>query len=175
MQLALGNGEWQVRNWRLSDEAALVKYANNRRISINLRDTFPYPYTADDARYWINFSRAQDPQLNFAIASETEAIGGIGLWLFDDVFRRSAEIGYWVAEPFWGRGIATLAVGAVTDYAFASFDLVRVFAEVFEWNPASARVLEKAGYTYEGRFRRSVTKDGKTMDRLVYAIIKDDG
>ena len=90
------------------------------------------------------------------------------------MFRHSVEIGYWVAEPFWGKGIATRALRAVTEYAFTSFDLVRIFAAVFEWNPGSARVLEKAGYTYEGRSVKSVTKDGQTIDQLVYAIIRDD-
>lgn len=127
----------------------------------------------DDARYWINFAQTQDPEVNFAISSDMEAIGGIGLRLQEDVFRRSVEIGYWVAEPFWGKGIATRALCAVTEYAFTSFDLVRVFAEVFEWNPASARVLEKAGYAFDGRFSKSVTKDGKTIDQLVYALIRE--
>ena len=170
MQLDIG--EWQIRSWRPGDESALVKYANNRKIWLNLRDAFPHPYTEDNARAWIRFATAQDPEMNFAIASYEEAIGGIGLHLQQDVHRRSAGIGYWLGEPYWGKGIATWAVQALTEYAFANFDLVRIFGEVFEWNPASARVLEKAGYACEGRFRKSVTKDGKTIDQLVYAIIR---
>ena len=89
------------------------------------------------------------------------------------VNRRSAEIGYWLGEPFWGQGIATKAVGALTDYAYAHLDLIRLYATVFEWNPASARVLEKAGYAHEGRLRKSVTKDGKIIDQLLYAIVRE--
>jgi RimJ/RimL family protein N-acetyltransferase len=96
MQLDIG--EWQIRNWRPGDETALVRYANNRKIWLNLRDAFPHPYTADDARAWIKFAMEQNPAVNFAIASYEEAIGGVGLKLQEDVFRRSAEIGYWLGE-----------------------------------------------------------------------------
>ncbi len=89
------------------------------------------------------------------------------------VNRHSAEIGYWLGEPFWGQGIATKAVRALTEYAFAHLDLVRIYGTVFEWNPASARVLEKAGYTHEGRLRKSITKDGKIIDQLLYAIVRE--
>jgi [ribosomal protein S5]-alanine N-acetyltransferase len=171
MQLDIGG--WQIRSWRAGDEAALVKYANNRKIWLNLRDAFPYPYTRNDARAWIRFAAAENPEMNFVIASDEEAIGGIGFQLQKDVHRRSAVIGYWLGEPHWGKGIATRAVQALTEYLFANFDLARISAEVFEWNPASARVLEKAGYTCEGRFRKSVTKDGRTIDQLVYAIIRE--
>jgi RimJ/RimL family protein N-acetyltransferase len=101
-----------------------------------------------------------------------EAVGGIGLEPQADVARRSAEIGYWLGEAYWGRGIATEAVRAVTDYGFAHGDLVRIYATVFEWNRASMRVLEKAGYQLEGRRRQAVTKDGQTIDDLLYAIIR---
>lgn len=173
MRLDIGESGWQLRSWQPDDEAALVKHANNRKVWLNLRDAFPHPYTEADARAWIQLAMAQVPELNFAIASGKEAIGGIGLQPQSDVHRRTAEIGYWLAEPYWGQGIATKAVQSLTEYAFVSFDLVRIFGGVFEWNPASARVLEKAGYSYEGRFRKSVTKDGKTIDQLVYAIIKE--
>ena len=111
--------------------------------------------------------------MSYAIASNEEAIGGIGLRLQTDVHRRSAELGYWLGEPFWGQGIATKAVGALTEYAFAHLDLIRLYATVFEWNPASARVLEKAGYIYEGGRRKSATKDGKTIDQLLDAIVRE--
>jgi len=171
--MRLDIGEWQIRSWQPGDEAALVRHANNRKIWLNLRDAFPHPYTEDDARAWVRFAMAQNPEVNFAIASYEEVIGGIGLHPQSDVHRRSAGIGYWLGEPYWGKGIATRAVQALTEYAFANFDLARIFGEVFEWNPASARVLEKAGYTYEGCLRKSVTKDGKTIDQLVYAVIKE--
>ena len=162
-----------VRSWKWSDVEAIVRHANNRNVWINLRDRFPYPYTASDARRWLESVVGFQPEPNFAIAVGDEAVGGIGFSIQYDVARRSAEIGYWLGEEVWGRGIATDALLAVTDYAFANFDLCRLYANVFAWNPASARVLEKAGYSFEGRLKRSVTKDGQTIDQLMYAIIRD--
>lgn len=162
-----------VRNWEWRDRDAIVRYANNRKVSINLRDRFPYPYTARDARNWLDMVVDQKAETNFAIDVGEEAVGGIGFTPQYDVGRRSAEIGYWLGEPFWGRGIATEALVAVTDYAFANFDLCRLYAHVFDWNGASARVLEKAGYVFEGRLLKSVTKDGQTIDQLMYAMIRE--
>lgn len=161
-----------LRPWKPGDEESLVRHANSRIIWRNLRDAFPHPYTLADAKRWIKIANPAPPITNFAIIVEGDAVGAIGLALKDDVFRRSAEIGYWLAEAYWGRGIATEAVRAVTDYAFATFDLCRVFAGVFEWNPASMRVLEKAGYEFECRMKKSVTKDGETIDELIYAVIR---
>ena len=100
-------------------------------------------------------------------------VGSIGLTLQEDVHRRSAEIGYWLGEPFWGRGIMSEAVPAFTAYAFATFDVCRLYATVFEWNPASARILEKAGYVLEGRLRKSVTKDGRIIDQFLFACVRE--
>ena len=161
-----------IRNWRPGDEASLVRHANNRKIWINLRDRFPHPYTPADAEQWIRHASTVSPATSFAIVVEGAAVGGIGLLLKDDIFRRSAEIGYWLGEEYWGRGIVTEAVRAVTEYAFTNFDLCRIYAGVFEWNPASMRVLEKAGYEFEGRVKKSVTKDGRTIDEYIYAIIR---
>ena len=166
-------GGWWIRSWRPTDVNALVKYADNRKIWLNLKDRFPHPYRVEDAQDWLERGSAQQSVLNYAIASNEEAIGGIGFILQQDVHRRSAEIGYWLGEPLWGQGIATKAVRALTEYAFANLDLIRIYATVFEWNPASARVLEKAGYTCEGRLRKSVTKDGKTIDQLLYTIVRE--
>lgn len=165
-------GPCQIRNYRAGDEEALARNADNRNVSRNMRDAFPYPYRLSDAREWIEFATTQSPQTNFAIAADGEVIGGIGLVLQSDVNRRSAEIGYWLGEPHWGQGIATAALRAMTDWAFAEFDLVRIYAEVFEWNPASGRVLEKAGYQLEGRLRRSIVKDDQIIDALLYATIR---
>jgi len=161
-----------LRAWREGDDASLVRHADNRNVWRNLRDRFPSPYTAADAKEWIRAAGAESPVANFAIVVSGEAIGGIGLRLGTDIFRRSAEIGYWLGEPFWGRGIATEAVRAVSQYAFESFDLCRLEAGVFEWNPASMRVLEKAGYSREGRTRLSVTKDGRTGDHVLYGLVR---
>lgn len=161
-----------IRSWRPRDDRSLVVHANNRNIWRNLRDEFPYPYTQADAEAWIKNATAAIPETAFAVAVEGAAVGGVGLRLGQDIYRRSAEIGYWLGEAYWGRGIATEAVRAMTDYAFLRFDLARVWAGVFEWNLASMRVLEKAGYEREGRLRQSVTKDGQTVDELLYAIVR---
>ncbi len=165
-------GVCRIRSWRSEDVPALVRYANNRKIWLNLRDRFPHPYTAADAERWIRFAVQAEPETHFAIAVGEDAVGGIGLDLKRDVYRRSAEIGYWLGEPFWGRGITTAAVRAITEYAFVQFDVCRVYASIFEWNPASMRVLEKAGYVCEGRLRKSVTKDSHTIDELIYAVVR---
>lgn len=170
MQLSLGACE--IRDLSPRDEPALVKYANERRISIQLRDIFPFPYTAADAQAFLERACAEQPRQAFAIANSHELIGGIGLHRQDDVYRRSAEIGYWLALPFWGQGIATRAVRALSDWAFANLDLVRLYAGVFETNPASARVLEKAGFTLEARHRQQITKDGRSFDELLYAKLR---
>jgi RimJ/RimL family protein N-acetyltransferase len=162
-----------VRSWQWRDRDAIVRYANNRKVSINLRDRFPYPYTARDARNWLDVVVDQKPRTDFAIDVAGEAVGGIGFTPQHDVERRSAEIGYWLGEPFWGRGIATEALIVVSEYAFSIFDLWRVFAHEFDWNGASGRVLEKGGYEFEGRLRKSVTKNGRTIDQLMYAIIRE--
>lgn len=162
-----------VRSWEWRDREPLTRHANNRNVWINLRDRFPYPYKASDARFWVESAMNRKPETNFAIEVDGEAAGGIGFDQQSDVGRRSAEIGYWLSEEFWGRGIATEALIAVTEYAFSHYDVCRLYAHVFAWNPASARVLEKAGYEYEGRLRKSVTKDGQTIDQLMYAIIRE--
>ena len=162
-----------VRSWYWRDRDAIVRHANNRNVWINLRDRFPHPYTSNDARHWLETVVDLKPETNFAIAVADEAVGGIGFTVQHDVARRSAEIGYWLGEAFWGRGITSEALIAVTDYAFSNYDVCRLYAHVFSWNGASARVLEKAGYVFEGRMRKAVTKDGQTIDQLMYAMIRE--
>jgi RimJ/RimL family protein N-acetyltransferase len=172
MELDLGDG-YRIRPWRRGDEPSLVLYANNPRVAGNLRDAFPHPYTPADARSWIDRAARQEPATSFAVAAGDSAIGGIGLILGADIFRRSAELGYWLGEPFWGRGITTRAVAAFSAWAFARFDLARIEAGVFESNPASARVLEKAGFSCEARLRKAATKSGRTLDLLLYAQVRE--
>lgn len=140
----------------------------------NLRDSFPHPYTMEDATSWVRHASAQDPESSFAIDVDGHAIGGIGLMLHTDVERCSAEIGYWIGESFWGRGIASAAIRAVTSYAFNVLSLERVFAVPFAPNLASIRALEKAGFVREGVMRRSVIKDGRILDQVLYAAIRTD-
>jgi len=160
-----------LRSWRTSDVASLVTHANNPRIASHLRDGFPHPYTSRDGRNFIRHMRAEQPETAFAITVSGRAVGGIGFMLRPDVERVSAEIGYWLGEAFWGRGIATEALTALTRYAIATHRLTRVFAVPFASNAASCRVLEKAGYTLEARLRRSAIKDGAIIDQLQYAFI----
>jgi [ribosomal protein S5]-alanine N-acetyltransferase len=167
-------GHSLIREWRRGDEEALARHANNPNVSRNMRDRFPHPYSRADAAWWIARAGAQSPQTDFAIVVEGEAAGGIGFILQEDVSRRSVEIGYWLGEAFWGRGIATDAVRAMTDHIFANFDVCRIYATVFESNPASSRVLDKAGFILEGRLRKAVTKSGETIDALMYAMLKED-
>ena len=166
-------GEWQLRSFQPEDAPALAKYGNNRTIWRNLWDRHPYPYCIEDAEEWIQFAIGQEPETIFAIASTSEAIGCIGMLPQDDVARISAEVGYWLGEPFWNRGVATGALQALTEYSFSELGLIRLYATVMEWNPASARVLEKAGYQYEGLLRKSVIKDGEILDQWLYAIVRD--
>jgi len=162
-----------LRPWRMSDEDALARHANNRNIWRNLRDAFPHPYGNLDAVQWLAKHIGVEPVRSFAIDYQRELCGSIGVFPLDDVHRRSAEIGYFVAEPFWGRGIATEAVRGITAYAFDTIpELVRIQAGVFEWNPASMRVLEKAGYEREALLRQNIWKDGTLMDSVQYAKLR---
>jgi RimJ/RimL family protein N-acetyltransferase len=173
MELRLSTGV--VRPLRPDDAQSLARYANDRRIWRNLRDRFPHPYTIDHADAFIAWVTGMTPQTLFAIAVDDEAVGGIGYTLHDDVERASAEMGYWLGVAFWGRGIMTAALGALTQYAFDQHaDLHRIYAVPFAWSTASIRVLEKAGYSLEGRMRRSAVKDGQVTDQLLYAILREE-
>jgi len=158
-----------IRPFREEDANSLAQYANNRRVWRNLRDTFPHPYSLSDARQFIERTKRQDRETVFAIEVDAKAVGSIGVRLKDDVECVSGELGYWLGEPFWGRGVMTDAVRAFSEFALPEFGLQRLEAWVFQWNPGSARVLEKAGYRLEGTLRRSAIKDGQVIDRLLYA------
>ena len=160
-----------LRPLRPGDEESLAKNANNRKIWINLRDRFPSPYSVDDAISWIEVA-VKEPDRIQAIEVDGKAVGCIGVDLHKDIERVSGEIGYWIGEPYWGRGITTEAVRAVCTPYFNSFDLSRIYAGVLAWNPASVRVLEKAGFQKEGILKNAVIKDGKVMDSLLYAKYK---
>jgi ribosomal-protein-alanine N-acetyltransferase len=166
-------GEYMIRDWKKDDAPSIAQYANNRNIAVWLRDRFPYPYTVYDAEGFLSAVARQDPRVSFAVAVQHEAIGGIGLDMGTDVHRFTAELGYWLGEPFWGRGIMSNAVTEFTAWAFEQLELYRIYANVFASNAASARVLEKAGFECEGRLRASVFKNGRILDQLVYAKIKD--
>ena len=161
-----------IRPWKESDVDNLVKYADNINIWNNLRNYFPHPYTIEHAQSWVASSEAAIPMINFAIEFEGEAIGGIGLIFNTDVYVLSAEIGYWIGEPFWGKSIATEAIKQMTEYSFYYFDIVRIYAEVFESNKASMRALEKNGYYLEGVRRKSVFKNNTLMDDYIWVKLR---
>lgn len=158
-----------LRPWRSGDEISLERHANNRKVWINVRDHFPHPYTRGDAIRWVQHASMNLTETVFAIVVDGAAVGSIGLVAKDDVYRKSMEIGYWLAEEYWNRGIVTEAVGAVSEYAFQQFGIVRLFADIFEWNTASTRVLEKNGFVFEARLKKAVIKDGIIADVLMYA------
>jgi RimJ/RimL family protein N-acetyltransferase len=163
-----------VRPWRSSDAESLVHHANNIEVARHLRDRFPHPYTRSDALAFLKHAvpgSASDRPTNFAIDVDGEAVGGIGFILGSDVERFSAEIGYWLGQHYWGRGIVTEALTVVTAHAFGDFNLLRLFALAFADNAASVRVLEKAAYVCEGLLRSSSVKYGQPHDQYVYAKI----
>lgn len=171
MELDLGS--CAVRSFRDEDAAELARHANNRKVWLQLRDRFPHPYTIENAREFIAFARGADPETAFAVTVDDLPVGSIGVVLGEDVERCSAEVGYWLGEPYWGRGIATRALVGFTRYAFATYELERLFAVPLAANTASCRVLEKAGYRLESRMRRSAVKDGVVQDQLLYAIVRE--
>lgn len=164
-------GEYIIRDWQMEDASSIAKYANNKKIWMNLRDSFPHPYSLQDAECFISRVIERDPITIFAIATQTEAIGSIGLTIGSDVHRFTAELGYWLAEPFWGKGIMTQAVKSLISYGIHDLRLHRIFAEPYTTNPASARVLEKAGFTCEGILRSNVFKDCKMLDQFLYSYV----
>jgi RimJ/RimL family protein N-acetyltransferase len=173
--MPLGPGGWCLREFAEADVEALARHANNKKIWLQLRDRFPHPYRVKDAVAWVRACQTQVPPQTLAIADEEHLAGAIGFELQSDVHRRCAEIGYWVAEPFWGRGLATRALRVMTEHAFRHFDVLRLTAYVFEGNDASLRVLEKAGYTREGRLYQAVCKEGRILDLFVYGRLRDGG
>jgi len=163
-----------LRPFSRGDAAALVRHANDHEVWRSLRDRFPHPYTPRDAEEWLKLVRNDVPPLNFAIEERGEAVGGIGLIPGTDVDRVSAEVGYWLGRGVWGRGLATRAVMSLTAWAFTIFELERLFATPFSFNPASSRVLEKAGWRREGVLRNAVVKEGRVADLLVYGITREE-
>jgi RimJ/RimL family protein N-acetyltransferase len=160
-----------LRAWRPSDAPSLAKHANNRNVASQLRDRFPYPYTLADARQFIQSVAGARPTLLFAMVVDGEAVGGIGFFPGADVERFSAEIGYWLAEPYWGRGITVEAIRLMSAYAFSTCNMLRLFALPFADNTRSTRVLEKAGYAREALLRSSSVKYGEIRDQALYALI----
>lgn len=161
-----------------AEEETLSAVANNPRVTTYMTNAFPSPYTIPEAKKWIEFTRSQSPVRDFAIcdAESNSVIGTIGLKPKTDIHHRTMEIGYWVGETHWGRGVATEAVKLFSAWAFANFaHLIRLEAEVIEGNDGSKKVLERAGYVFEGRRRLAVEKNGVLLDTYNYSLLREEG
>jgi RimJ/RimL family protein N-acetyltransferase len=161
-----------LRNWQEKDIKSLAKNANNKKVWDNLRDDFPNPYTELAAKQWIEIANQNNPLTNFAIVYKEKAIGGIGIILQTDVYRKNAEIGYWLGEKYWYKGFVTKALKAMVEYTFTNFEVDRIFAQVFESNAASRRVLEKAGFSFEACLKKSIIKNNQVQDCLIFSVLK---
>jgi [ribosomal protein S5]-alanine N-acetyltransferase len=161
-----------LREWKPSDLESLVENANNYHIAINMRDLFPYPYTLEDGEKWIETTSDEEKNCFMAITLDDMAVGGIGLNLGEDIERISAEVGYWLGEKYWGRGITSSALKGILEYGFNDLGLERMYAKPLEHNIASRKVLEKNGFKMEGIMEKSVIKEGKIFNQALYAVTK---
>jgi [ribosomal protein S5]-alanine N-acetyltransferase len=164
-----------LRHFRNGDQESLIENANSIKIFNNVKDTFPHPYTYADASWWIEFCKETDkPATTFAIDMNGQVIGAVGIIIGFDIQRVTAEIGYWLGEKYWGKGIAVEALKQMTDYVFQNFpEIVRLWAAVFEYNKPSMRVLEKAGYEFEGIRKKAAIKNGVVIDEYVYVKFRE--
>ena len=165
----------QIRPWRLTDASDLAAIVNNRNIQNNLRDGLPYPYTETDAKEFITVMLNADTNTTFAFAivADDKVVGSIGVFRQGNIHFRTAEMGYYLGECFWGKGLASSAVKQVCRYIFDHTDIIRIFAEPFATNAASCRVLEKNGFKLEGSLRSNAVKNGRVLDMKLYALVKE--
>lgn len=164
-----------LRPWNNSDANSLVKYANNKAIADNLRDGFPYPYSHKDALRFLEMAVSIDPHtLLLAIDLRGEAIGSVGGFMKQDVYRKNMEVGYWLAQPYWGKGIITEVVRKFTAHLWLTYDINRIYAEPFANNTASRKALEKAGFRCEAMFKQNVIKNGIFLDSCIYSMLRED-
>lgn len=165
-----------IRSWKIEDAPELAAALNNKNIHDNLRDGLPFPYTESDAEYYISEMLNSDPDNTFAFAVTVngKVVGSIGAFRGVNIHYRTAELGYYIAQTYWGRGIATKAVGQICRYVFENSDVIRIYAEPFSWNKASCRVLEKNGFELEGTLHSNAVKNGKITDMKMYALVKNN-
>ena len=164
------NQPYILRQWQSGDEKSLSENANNYKIWRNLKDIFPHPYTLTDAYEWVKM--ASNTTTNFDIEVKGKAVGGIGILLKDDIYKKNVEIGYWLGKEYWGQGIISSAITEIVDYTFRNFDVFRIYAGVFEYNLASMRVLEKAGFHKETIQKKSLLKEGELFDEHIFVRFK---
>ncbi len=167
--------ECLIRSWKMEDVADLATALNNKKVQDNLRDGLPYPYTENDAKDFITSMLQADKHTTyaFAITVGDKMIGSIGVFRKDNIHARTAEMGYYIAESFWGKGIGTSAVKQTCTYIFKHTDIIRIFAEPFAYNTASCRILEKGGFTFEGTLKKNAIKNGQVIDMKMYSNIKE--
>jgi ribosomal-protein-alanine N-acetyltransferase len=161
-----------LRRWHANDLDTLVSIANNQNIAQYMADVFPHPYTHDKGKAFIEFATTSVTANIFAITIHDKPIGSIGLHLQADILRKNAEIGYWLAEEHWGKGIAVNAIRQITEMGFKDMDIVRIFARIYGTNMPSQKVIEKSGFKLEGRFEKTIFKNNEFLDELIYAIRK---
>jgi len=171
--MEISGSHFLLRRLQHKDKEQLATIANNRKIWENLREKFPHPYSLDDAEFFINLVSDEDPHVTFAIEYDNKFAGIIGILPMDDVYKRTAEIGYWLGEPYWGKGIISEACQLVTDYSFNTLNFVRLHTGVFEHNIGSMKVLERCGYEKEAVFKNNIWKDGKLMDEHRYFLLNE--
>lgn len=168
------NNHFTLRPWVETDLDSLVKHADNFNVARYLTDAFPYPYTRESGIAYLQLIANDTPTKVFAIDINGEAVGSIGIFPQADIHAKSAEIGYWLSESCWGRGIMPAAVRQIADYGFRTFDIVRIYARPFSINKGSQRVLEKAGFTHEATLKKALVKLGEVMDEHIYALWKEN-
>ena len=166
----------KIRKWKLSDAEDLAAALSNTKIQNNLRDGLPYPYTEKDGTEYITdmLSADEDQTFAFAVTADSKVVGSIGVFRQENIHRQTVELGYYIAEEYWGKGIMTEAVKQICAYVFDKSDMIRIFAEPFAYNAASCRVLEKAGFQYEGTLRNNAVKNGKVIDMRMYSLLKTE-
>lgn len=166
----------KIRKWKLSDAEDLAAALSNTKIQNNLRDGLPYPYTEKDGTEYITdmLSADEDQTFAFAVTADSKVVGRIGVFRQENIHRQTGELGYYIAEEYWGKGIMTEAVKQICAYVFDKSDMIRIYAEPFAYNAASCRVLEKAGFQYEGTLRNNAVKNGKVIDMRMYSLLKTE-
>ena len=165
--------EVRLRPWRDDDLEELVRHINNFNVVRFLSDVVPHPYSREDGERYLAMVKSETPQRTFAIEADGRPVGSIGLIPGEEIYRKNAEIGYWLAEPYWGKGITPRAVKQIVEYGFRTFDIDRIYARVFAPNAASQRVLQKAGFRLEAFLRGTLYKRGEFADEMIYAVRRD--
>jgi len=162
--------EYRLRNWEITDLESIIKHVNNFNVIRYQKDAFPHPYTIEDGIRWIEPVLNDNPVKSFAIEINGEIVGDIGITPQSDVYRKNAEIGYWLSEQYWGQGIMVRAVNEIVAYGFKTFDITRIYARVYSMNTQSQRVLQKSGFVEEATFKNTILKNGEYMDEIYYGI-----